>query len=93
MILERKSDFNNGNLNFLGLAVVFGAVGMASFMTASPVEGAAGVSQFYPGRRMVGIKTMPREDPGSITDNLEEEYLPVEQSPWQLLQTAFELIV
>ena len=44
MILERNSDYNNGKLNFLGLALVFGAVGMASFISASPVEGSAGIS-------------------------------------------------
>ena len=43
MVLERRMGFNNGNMNFLGIALVFGAVGMASFITASPVEGSAGI--------------------------------------------------
>ena len=43
MVLERRMGFNNGNMNFLGIALAFGAVGMASFITASPVEGSAGI--------------------------------------------------
>jgi len=81
MLLERRSDLNNGNINFLSLALVFGAVGMVSFITASPVEGAAGVSQVYSGSTLAGTKFMPRESTGSITDQVNEEYLPVEQSP------------
>jgi len=33
MLLDRRGR-TNGNLNFFGLACVFGVVGMASFMTA-----------------------------------------------------------
>jgi len=82
MLLERRSDANNGNLNFLSLALVFGAVGMISFITASPTDDASGVSQIYSGNLMKGTKQMPKENTGSITDQVNEEYFPVEQSPW-----------
>ena len=44
MLIDRKNSNQNSSMNFFGLACVFGAVGMASFMTASPVEGSSGIS-------------------------------------------------
>lgn len=81
MLIDRRTGVNNGNMNFFGLAIVFGAVGMASFMTASP-ESTSGVSQMNTGSRMVGIEKMQRGEPVSLTSQVNEEHYPTEQSPF-----------
>ena len=65
MLIDRRASLNNGNMNFFGLAMVFGAVGMASFMTASP-ESSSGVSVMNTGSRMAGTEKIQRE-PVSLT--------------------------
>ena len=36
MLLERSSQQSNSSLNFFGLAIVFGAIGMVSMVSDSP---------------------------------------------------------
>lgn len=72
MLIDRRTGLNNGNMNFFGLAMVFGAVGMASFMTASP-ESTSSVSKMNTGSRMVGTEKMQRGEPVSLTSQVNEE--------------------
>lgn len=56
VLIDRSTGGRFNNTSFFGgLAMVFGAIGMASFMTASPMEGSAGVSTVYTGGKLVGI--------------------------------------
>lgn len=77
MLIDRRDGGNNGNMNFFGLAMVFGAVGMASFMTASP-ESSSGVSKMNTGSRMVGTEKLQRGEPVSLTSQVNEEHYPAE---------------
>jgi len=73
MLIDRRNGPNNGGLNFFGLACMSGAVGMASFMTASPVEGSSGISHINTGGRMVGTEKLQRGEAISITNQVNEE--------------------
>ena len=72
MLIDRRTGGNNGGMNFFGLACVFGAVGMASFMTASPVEGSSGISHINTGGRMVGTDKLHGKAE-SITNQVNED--------------------
>lgn len=80
------------NTTFFGLAMVFGAVGTVSFMSASPMEGTPGPS-VYSGSRLAGTERLPTGESSSITNPSEETVYIEQQSPYQNMMVAFQLIM
>lgn len=73
VLIDRSAGEGYGSTTYFGgLAVVFGAVGMASFMGASGMEEAASLSTLNTSRRLVGTDRITRAEPVSLTDSSEE---------------------
>lgn len=94
-VLERNSNGPAfGNSTFFGLAVMCGSIGMASFMSASSPAQATGTTKLYSGAGMAGTEYITKEEPVSIkhqTEDFEANY--IEQTPYQNMLRAFELIL
>jgi len=68
VLIDRSAGGRFNNTSFFGMAMVFGAIGMCSFMSAAPSETTIGAVSFNSGSRMAGTERLPREESGSITN-------------------------
>lgn len=94
LLIDRSTGGRFNNSTFFGLAVMCGSIGMASFMSASsPMESSVS-SKLYSGQHLTETDNLSIKEPVSIKNQGEEivDHF-VEQSPWQNLQLAFELII
>ena len=72
MLIDRSAGGYINNSSFLGLAVMCGSIGMASFMQASSPTQASNTSVFYSGSRQAGTDHLPKSEPVSIKNQGEE---------------------
>lgn len=73
VLIDRSTgDRGYGSGSFFGLAVMFGAVGMASVMGVTGTEEAASLSTLNTSRRLVGTDRITRAEPVSLTDSSDE---------------------
>jgi hypothetical protein len=73
VLIDRSAGrYDNNTAFFGGLAVVFGAIGMASFMNASAMEEAPGLSTLNTSSRLVGTERVTRAEPVSLISSSEE---------------------
>ena len=88
MLLERSSPQSNSSLNFFGLAIVFGAIGMISMVSDAPSQPL--VSTINSGNRLKSNLRTNTES-SSITEQVIEDYTQLEYTPLQLLWIALDL--
>jgi len=72
VLIDRSTGGRFNNTSFFGLAVMFGAVGIASFMSASPVDGTSGISAINTGSRLSGNEKFSKSEPVSMKSQVEE---------------------
>jgi len=76
VLIDRSAGGGFNNSSFFGLAMVFGAVGMASFMSAAPVDPVSGGGVINSGSRMAGTERIgPSVSITNDVDSTVENYV------------------
>ena len=68
MLITRNEQTSSNSMNFFGLACVFGAIGMVSVLTDSPVDLPKASNLMQSGSKMVGTDKIMRDEPISMTN-------------------------
>ena len=74
MLITRNEQTSSNSMNFFGLACVFGAIGMVSVLTDSPADLPKASNLMQSGSKMVGTDKIMRDEPISMTNQVNEEF-------------------